>query len=126
MLRAEHATKLEHLDKAGRYEKLKQKLKQIESQMVSQERASRRNNLVITGLKIEGDNIKDVLEKFLIDEFQLPNALRAARNLGSMVLATMDSWDTALDILMRKKKVLGDRRIFISQDLPRKDRYIAS
>ena len=72
--------------------------------MVSQERASRRNNLVITGLKIEGDNIKDVVEKFLIDEFQLPNALRAARHLGSMVLATMDSWDTALDIPMRKKK----------------------
>ena len=72
--------------------------------MVSQERASRRNNLVITGLKIEGDNFKDVVEKFLIDEFQLPNALRAARNLGSMVLATMDSWDTALDILMRKKE----------------------
>jgi len=89
--------------------------------MEDRERRERKNNLVIKGLR--GKRKKNLIEsaqKFLEEEFEVKRGVKEvqiARGEGrEVIIIQMDSWERKEEI-MKKKKKLGSRKIYIDNDL---------
>lgn len=101
---------------------------QLHAEVLRQGRELRKNNIVIKGLKITEENIKVQVERFLSTEFNLQNCVCEARIINKVkciVLAKIIDNSTKGQIMKNKAAVLGDRNIFIQNDLTASDAVIA-
>jgi len=92
--------------------------------MEDREKKERRNNLVIKGLKRKRKkNLIKIAQKFLEEEFEIKEGVKEKQIAGGegreVVIIQVDSWEKKEEIMRRKKK-LGSRKIYIDNDLTQK------
>ncbi|XP_071646894.1 uncharacterized protein [Temnothorax longispinosus] len=92
------------------------------------ERKEKKNNLVIRGLhKEENKSLIDTTETFLEREFgaraRVKKMRPSGRVGGEIIIVEMDCWE-AKDNIMKKKKKLGSKKMFIDHDLTFEDREV--
>jgi hypothetical protein len=92
------------------------------------ERKEKKNNLVIRGLhKEENKSLMDTAETFLEREFGAKAGVKKMRSTGKegreIVIVEMDCWESK-DSIMKEKKKLGTKKIFIDHDLTFEDREV--
>jgi len=119
----------------SRIEVLEQKLKKSEERELARDRKERRNNLVVTGGRIDVDKrgpmhlkeeIKRLLdEKQVVGDAKIMEAIHMAedKNGGSIVLIKMESWEEKMKVIRRKGNLKGTN-IYIEDDLPPEDRTL--
>lgn len=92
------------------------------------DKEERKNNIVIKGLEA-GEDVKEDTKRFLKNLTGRECTLLWARKIGkderNMIVAKMGSWEEK-QAIMKKKKQLGNSRIFIDHDLSQKERKIQS
>jgi len=95
--------------------------------MEDRERRERKNNLVIKGLKGKAKkNLIENAEKFIEEEFEVKEGVKEMQISGEgreVVIIRMDSWERKEKIMRRKKK-LGSREIYIDNDLIQEEREV--
>ena len=116
--------KIEEQEKLHR--ELKDNLAACKQLCEKQERALRKNNLIIKGKTFAADNLKSEIDQFFSSSFKLDNIVSSARIISKhsdkfITLVTLDSLDAKKKILQSKKEILGDAEIFIEPDLPSSD-----
>lgn len=94
--------------------------------MEDRERRERRNNLVIRGLKGKGrKELTQTAERFLEEEFGVKEGVKEVRTVGregrEIVVIQMESWEKK-ERIMREKKKLGNRKVYIDNDLTQEER----
>jgi len=96
--------------------------------MGDRERREKKKNLVIKGLKRKGK--KNLIERaynFLEEEFEMKVGVKEVHIAGGvggkMIIIRMDSWERKEEIMRRKKK-LGKRKIYIDNDLTQEERQV--
>lgn len=93
------------------------------------EKEARKNNLIITGLAAERENVKKVAEKFFADKFDLHGIILEA----SVLTFAKDKYKIKVKLvgseskheILKKKRLLKGSDIFIDQDLTVNERQIA-
>ncbi|TGZ49959.1 hypothetical protein DBV15_12499 [Temnothorax longispinosus] len=88
----------------------------------------KKNNLAIRGLhKEENKSLIDTAETFLEKELCAKAGVKKMRSTGKekreMIIVEMDCWESKDNIIKEKKK-LGSRKIFIDHDLTFEDRQV--
>lgn len=105
----------------------------LEHRLEMQDRENRKLNIIIRGLQATPESALERTSSFLRTDFMKDGCVLEARILKSkskskskpcMILAKLASWEIKRDILSRKKEVLGDREIFIDNDLTQMQRAI--
>jgi len=89
--------------------------------MEDRDRRDRKNNLVIKGLKGKGKkNLVESAQKFLEKKFKMKEGVKevqiAGREGREVIIIQMNNWERKKEIMRRKKK-LGSREIYIDNDL---------
>lgn len=105
-------------------------LEMAEWRLEKEERKGRKNNIVISGLRLK--NIEDNLLKTSIVEFLKlhlnlqPKILFAKKINEKLCMATIETFDQKMQIMKNKHRLdkLKDRKVFISDDLTYKEREI--
>jgi hypothetical protein len=92
------------------------------------EKKERKNKLVIKGLHKEGSmNIKEAANIFLEKEFGVKEEVKRIQISGrqdkEVVIVEMDCWESK-EKIMKEKKKLGSRKIYIEHDMSFEDREI--
>lgn len=93
----------------------------------NQERIKRKNNIVISGLPLNGEDIMRDVESFLSTHFNVSKAVEKAfllRGKANNVLVSLVNWEVKLQITRSKKDVLGSEKIYINHDLSEFEREI--
>jgi len=107
-------------------EEAKIEINKLKRKIEDRERRERKNNLVIKGLKGKGKkNLIENAQKFLKEEFEVREGVKEMQIAGGegreVVIIRMDSWERKKEI-MRKKKKLGSRQIYIDNYLTQEER----
>lgn len=107
-----------------------EKMETIEQKVEKIEQDKRKNNLVITGLKINAKNneeIKQKTELFLNEHIQAEiNIKKAYKTNDMMIVVELEDFEKKLEILKRKGKItyFKDNKIYIDSDLTENERKI--
>jgi len=112
----------------GEREEAKIEINKLKRKMEDRERRERKHNLVIKGLKGKGKkNLIQNAQKFLKEEFEVKEGMKEMQIAGGegreVVIIRMDSWERKEEIMRRKKK-LGSRQIYIDNDLTQEKREV--
>ncbi|KAJ3662442.1 hypothetical protein Zmor_006792 [Zophobas morio] len=110
---------------------LRDKLAEMEERLETLERDKRRNNLVITGIKINTDNeeiLKEAIQNMIEKEIGLQIEVTKAYKVGEKIcIIETKNWNDKMEIL-KKKSVLKNRpkgqEIYINPDYTVKERII--
>ncbi|KAK9712760.1 hypothetical protein QE152_g24755 [Popillia japonica] len=92
------------------------------------EKEQRRNNIVMTGLPIDTDNtniLKEAMENFIKEHLEIDVKVQIATKLGAKTcLIALGSKEEKFKIIENKKKLkeLQTHKIFINDDLTKKER----
>lgn len=86
-------------------------------------RLKNRNNLVIKGLTLTGNDFLETVEGFITHFFELEKVVSSARRISKpgnrpILLVQLNTWEAKKKIMMDKKKKLADSRISIEDDIP--------
>ncbi|CAL1680915.1 unnamed protein product [Lasius platythorax] len=104
----------------------REEVKKIKKAMEDRERKERRNNLIITELKKEKKNIYETTREFL-EEFGVIEGVKRIQAVGKegreMIIVEMSSREEKEGIMKVKKK-LGSRRVYIDHDLTMEEREV--
>lgn len=109
---------------------LENKLKAVEYKLEQQEREKRRNKLVISGLKFEGEDVntmKDKMEKFIKENLQVEVKITAAYKIGEKKnVIEVEDLGKKLEILKNKSKLRHSKseKVYIDNDLTIMERKI--
>ncbi|KAK4872005.1 hypothetical protein RN001_016129 [Aquatica leii] len=112
------------------YEEMKKELRNTNTRLDQLEREKRRNNVVITGLKIENnkpENLKRKIKDFMQQKLGIEVAIKTAYKLGpQQCLVQVDNSVDKLKIMQSKIKLknIEESRVFINNDLSKKERDI--
>ena len=104
----------------------------VEQKIELLEKDKKKNNIVISGLKIESttnQNLKQKLNEFLRDHLQVTDKINNAQKINEhMYVAELNCFDTKMKILKNKGKIdyLKENKIFINTDLTKKEIKIQS
>lgn len=107
-----------------------EQLEEVENRMEQIERTSRKNNIIITGLKIESDNkneIKKEIETFIKNELQIETQINKSYQINrNMYVAEIHKFEDKMSILQNKGKLKKSqyKYIYINSDLTKKERQI--
>lgn len=108
-------------------EETRGEVRRLKSAMEEIEKKERRNNLVIRGLKKEKKSIKETAMEFLEKEFGAKEGVKRMHAVGKegkeVIIIEMKSWEQKEEI-MREKKKLGSRRIYIDHDMTEEEREV--
>src|SRR5580765_2951986 len=103
------------------------KIRKLKKAMEDRERKERRNNLIIKGLEKEKKNIYETTREFLKKEFGVTDGVKRLQAVGKegkeMIIVEMNSWEEKEEIMKEKKK-LGSRRVYIDHDLTMEEREV--
>lgn len=105
-------------------EEIRKEMREIKKVIEERER---RNNLAIRDLKKENRSMKEVAEEFLEKKFGIGKKIKKSYVVGrrerEAIIVEMDQWKTK-EKVMKEKKKLGIRRIFIDSDVTVEERQI--
>lgn len=92
------------------------------------ERRNIKLNLVIRGLSQDNVSIEERAKNLLAEKFNIQEGITSVKSVdnGSKAIVTVNSWNTKLSILKRKKDILANTRIFIDPDLTQREQRIAA
>ena len=108
-----------------RGEEIERLRRDMEKAMEEQDSEHRRNNIIIQGLKIGNDKIKEDTERFLRAELGFEGEVNAARKVGknrNVIVAKVETFKNKQEIMKNKTK-LRNKAIFINNDMTVKERY---
>nr|CAH7721284.1 unnamed protein product [Callosobruchus chinensis] len=127
------ALKQENMELKKEVVDLKKRITQlelIEEKIEQEDRSKRRNNLVISGLKIEhqeNETASRSIENLLEQHVRVKTKVNKVTKINNdLYIAEIDNFDHKLQILKAKGKTdfLKHNKIFINSDLTRKERSI--
>lgn len=101
-------------------------LKKFLEYVEENDRKERKYNLVIRGLHLQSNRVIDEVSSFLRRDLGVDVGVYDAFEAGKdkkCIIATMNSWEDKKEVLINKRK-LGQRRIYIDNDLTRQERDI--
>ncbi|CAL1671879.1 unnamed protein product [Lasius platythorax] len=105
----------------------REEVRKIKKAMEDREKKERRNNLIIKGLKKEKKNIYETTREFLEKKFGVIEGVKRIQAVGKegreMIIVEMNSWEEKEGIMKVKKK-LGSRRVYIDHDLTMEEREV--
>lgn len=111
--------------------KIKEDMDKVGERLKRLEKEKRRNNIVITGLKIDTDKedtLRDTMEKFIENGIKVIAGVKAAHKLGpNTCLVELEGKEDKKQI-MQNKRILKDRsneKIYINDDLTPEERDVA-
>lgn len=95
--------------------------------MEDRERKERRNNLIIRGLNKGNRNIYETMREFLEKRFGVVEGVKRIQAMGKegreVIIVEMNSWEEKKGIMKIKKK-LGNRKVYIDHDLTMEEREV--
>lgn len=107
-----------------------EKVELMEDRMEKLDRANRRDNIIINGIALKGNNNIDMtreLERFLYENLQVQTEIREVHRINQKLwMARVGSFEGKIDILKNKYKLKnGDnKKIYINSDLTVQEREI--
>lgn len=119
-----NAEKKELIEKT---EEQNRKIVEIENKLDSWEKEKRRNNIVISGIKINTTNkeiLKEGTQNFIKDAMKVDVKIKSVYKIGPEIcVAEINSWEEKMDIMKNKNK-LRESNVYINNDLTKKERAI--
>nr|CAI5866757.1 unnamed protein product [Callosobruchus analis] len=108
---------------------MKTEIKALNQKVEALEKANKKKNLVISGIKIDTNDektLKGTVENFLLKELQVTVNLKGAQKIGEkMCVIEMESITDKIEILKNKNKLRYlQEKIFIDSDLTKKEQSI--
>lgn len=123
-------------DNEGRIKNMEKKnkdmrklLQHMEEKMERREKIERKQNIVITGVKFDANNIKQEIESLIGEKLGVKIKVEEAYKLGKeagsnqRAIAKLQSWKEKQDVMKNKSKLRG-HSIYIDNDLTPKEREI--
>lgn len=113
-------------------ETIKNEMQIMNDKMEQQDRDKRRNNIIVSGIDLEGINIETLvieLNKLLGDNLGIKINFKSAFKIGPKTcLAELYSWNDKREVLQNKYKLrkVKDKVIYINDDLTKNEREIQS
>ncbi|XP_011688394.1 PREDICTED: uncharacterized protein PF11_0207-like [Wasmannia auropunctata] len=102
-------------------------VRQLKKVIEEKERKERKNNLVIRGLKRGEGDWRETAKDFLAKEFGVKEGVKRIQIVGKegreAIIVEMSGWELKEEIMKEKKK-LGNRRIYIDHDLTPEERQV--
>lgn len=125
-LKSEMKRKEEEWDKEKSM--LLNRLSQIEERVENEEKRKKKNNIIIKGAQIDVTSINRSVEDFLRKELEVETKINTAYKLESkttteMIVVQMESWEKKKEVMQTKNK-LKNTKIYIDNDLTKKEREI--
>ena len=104
------------------------RIKKLEEKIERQDRDKRRNNVVIKGVQIEGNQMEEKVEELLRDKLKIVAKVKKGYSVKGkddkrIIIAEMDSWENKKEV-MKMKGLLKDTNIFIENDQTYEERKI--
>lgn len=104
---------------------LAKKLDSYDLRLDELERAAKKNNVIISGLKVERARAREMIVDFLDSQLQLQNCVVDVRVL-LLSSVTLDSWDSKIKVRKAKKQLAtNNQEIYIDNDLTVREQQIA-
>lgn len=105
-----------------------QRLSVVEGKLEGEEKKKKKNNIIIRGAQINSNNIEESVEEFLMKNLQIEAKINNAYKLNTetkmeMIVVQMESWEKKKEVMISKNK-LKDTRIYIDNDMTKKEREI--
>lgn len=107
-----------------------ERLSLVEDKFEKMDRINRRENIIVSGLNLEGGNIKEVnkgLEQFLKQNLKVDVGIVRMHKINpKMWMARVESFDKKIEILTNKHKLRDGtyKRVYINSDLTEQERAI--
>nr|CAI5838482.1 unnamed protein product [Callosobruchus analis] len=105
-------------------------LETIEEKLEQEDRMKRKNNVIISGLRIESSQnevMSEIVKRFFEEQVKVKvNVPKVIKVNNQMHVAEIESFDKKLEIMRIKGKIdtLKQNKIYISSDLTKKERAI--
>lgn len=109
-----------------KYKKLEGKLKQMENRIETVENEARKNNLIVTGLEIPGENReqKEYIQNWIKKEIGVEERVKElAKITEKRFIIKMENFEGKLNILKNKNKI-KNRNVYIDSDMAPHERMI--
>lgn len=94
--------------------------------MEQQEQLQKKNHIIIQGLKVNGEKVKEETALFLREHLGFTGKIITARTIGyerDKILAQINSYEEKVEIMMNKYK-LRNKPIYINNDETKKEKEI--
>lgn len=111
-------------------QELEHKMWEMEQKLEVQEREKRRNNLIITGIKIDTEDknvLKEATENFIKQNLKVEAKIKTAYKIGeSRCIIEMENLDGKIEVLKNKSKLkqLPGQKVYLNSDLTYMERKI--
>ncbi|KAK4881348.1 hypothetical protein RN001_004667 [Aquatica leii] len=122
--------KYESNEKKWQLEKnvLETRIKQLEDDKEREEKRKKKNNIIISGIKTNEENVEETVKNFFLEELNVEPAIEKPILIGKqknkkLILIKFLNFTEKLNI-MKKKKTIQDRQVFINNDLTVQERKI--
>ena len=89
--------------------------------VADQDRKERQENIVIKGVKIEGEDMAGWAKEFLKKKVGVKVEIQKARKSGNVLILKLGSMEQKNGVMKNKSKLVGSR-IYIENDLPFEER----
>lgn len=109
-----------------KYKEMENKFKNLEKRVENLENEKRKNNIIVTGLDMEGKNEewKKQMEEWINTELGVENKVKEVIEIvPKKYLVKMQNFEEKLGILKNKNKLKG-KRIYIDSDLTPREREV--
>lgn len=105
----------------------KREIEKMKRKLEEKEKKERRNNIIVKGLEWKSGNKKEEVKEFLTKEFgigkKIRNTIIFGRKEREWAMVEIEDWETKQAIMRDKKKLRG-KNIFIDHDLTKEEREI--
>lgn len=103
---------------------LKNRITELEDRMEKEDKNRRRNNIIVKGAKIKGENIKTEIEGFIKEKMNITIQIREAYEINKgVVVAKVEDWAEKRQLMMNKSRLRGTNT-YIDNDLTKKEMSI--
>uniref|UniRef100_A0A1Y1M2F4 Uncharacterized protein n=1 Tax=Photinus pyralis TaxID=7054 RepID=A0A1Y1M2F4_PHOPY len=111
------------------FKEMKEQLDETNERLERLERERRRNNVVVSGLELDNDpsSLKEDIGNFIQQELGVGVNIKTAFKIGpKLCLIQLETFEDKIKILQNKMKLrnMGEEKVFINNDLTRKERDI--
>lgn len=111
-------------------EELNRRIERLEFEKERKDREERRNNVVIKGESFGNENLEKVVSEFLKDKINVEGKVKKAVNIKTkenriITIAELESIEMKKEVMI-KKKLLGNEKVYIDDDMTFKERAIQS
>lgn len=111
-------------------EELKGRLSTLERKLDLQDKNKRKNNTILTGIEIEGDNLDKSIEMIIKKELDIVASIKKSYRLVNqknipMYMIEWSTWNDKMKVMRNKHKLKeNSRKIYIENDLTPDERKI--